>query len=317
LQLSNISKVVSVEQVTDVLSLKAKFETNFITDDDVFVISNSWASQLHIIKSWADKYNCSAKFIGFRCSGAWLPSSPDFNDYDIHETWQKTYEYNCSNLLDVSLFIDDVDLDNFHRTVTKKKFLDKQHVSPFPLDYLDIELETYFMDTYKKEMIIFPWDEFNIFHERMFYDFIRVFKNPIQAIWPQENSKLDRHLLMPMLAKSKIAFLPYRVPNMGIEIYECLILETIPLVPDFECFRHLVPDQFRYPAHWTHNMMSYTKHIYQLYDMIGDLLVNYNSYVPIMQEKREELYATRFNSTGLIKHVFSEKSDRKISDLLD
>jgi hypothetical protein len=302
--ISSDNQVISIEQVTDISSLKAKFETKFISDEDVFVISNAWASSLPIIKSWADMFNCSAKFIGFRTGGNWLPSSPDFNDFDIHDTWQKLHETTLSNLLDKSLFIDEIDLKNFHRIVTKKKFVDKLHVSPFPLDYLDIELEMYYMDSYKKEMIIFPWAEFNIFHERMFYDFLRVFKSPIQAIWPQENARLDRHLLMPMIAKSKIAFLPYDVPNIGKEIYECLILETITLVPDFECFRHLVPDEFRYPAHWTKNMMSYTKHISGLYDMIGDLLLNYDTFIPVMQKKREELYNMRFNSTGLIQHVF-------------
>ena len=139
------------------------------------------------------------------------------------------------------------------------------------MDYLDLEMSKYTSNYYKQDMLIFPWHKYSDLHEQIMYDFIRVY-NDIQIIFAQEKEPMERRQLLTQISKAKVAFLPYDSPRIGKEIYECFLLGTIPLVPDIEGLRDLVPDEFRYPPEWTENIFNYSKFAPDLTSKIKDLI---------------------------------------------
>ena len=174
---------------------------------------------------------------------------------------------------------------------------------PFPLEYLTLEMALYKDSYYKQNMIIFPWNKYSEFQEQIVYDFIRVFKD-VKVIFAQERVPLTREQLLNQISKAKIAFLPYDSPNIGKEIYEYLLLGTIPLVPDIEGFKDLLPAEFRYPIEWTSNIFNYSKFAPDLIFKIKYLIENYDSYIPLIKEYQVNLFENFYDSEPIIKEIF-------------
>jgi hypothetical protein len=164
-------------------------------------------------------------------------------------------------------------------------------------------MSKYTSDYFKQNMLIFPWHKYSDLHEQIMYDYIRVYKD-IQIIFAQEKSPLERHQLLSQISKAKVAFLPYDSPRIGKEIYECLLLGTIPLVPDIEGLRDLVPEPFRYPPEWTESIFNYSKYAPDLTSKIKELVYHYDEYKPLIKEQQEYLYVNFYDSQKIIEQIF-------------
>lgn len=297
-----------IEEVNDLAVLKTYFQTGYITVQDKFVFPNAWTSMTVYVKHWSENYNIPVEMIGLWSRGCYINQDPEYRPMN-DRNWRKVHERASFRCLDRSYFISEYHKEQFRIYVSKFVFPERLNISAFPLDYLNMELLQYKDDYYKQNMIIFPWDKYSQLHEQIMYDFIRVFKD-IKVIFAQEKEPLPRHQLLIQLAKTKVALLPYEHPNIGKEIYECLILGTIPLVPDIEGMRELVPEQFRYPIEWTQNIFNYCKYAPDLIKKIETLCHDYDTYLPIINKQKEYLFKEFYDSQKIIEQIFG--NDKRI-----
>lgn len=294
-----------IRQVTDLHLIKQSFQTGYITTEDIFVFPNAWTSMTTYIRHWSENYEIPVKMIGLWSRGCYINHDSEYRPLN-DRNWRKVHERASFRCLNKSFFISEYHKEQFRIYVSKFVFPERLNIIKFPMDYLSRELSLYKDDFYKQDMIVFPWSKYTNLHEQIMYDFIRVF-NKAQIIFAQERLPMERHQVITQLAKAKIAFLPYESPNIGKEIYECLLLDTIPLVPDIDGLKDLVPEEFRYPIEWTNSIFNYCKYAPDLTTKINDLLTNYESYKPLITSQVFYLNANFYDSIDLINEIFNTK----------
>jgi len=293
-----------IEEYTDLAVIKSKFEKKEIQPNSLFIYPNAWSPATTYVKHWSETYQIPIKSIGLWSKGCFVGADPEFRPLN-DRNWRKVYERANFRCLDKSFFVTEYFKEQFRIYVSKAVFPSRLEVLPFPLDYLPLEMEMYKDNLYKQDIVIFPWHTYNTLEEQFVYDFIRVFKD-IKVIFAQEHNPLTRAQLLTQISKAKVAFLPYTYPNIGKEIYECLLLNTIPLVPDIEGIRDLVPADFRYPPEWTDNILSYCQYAPNLVEKIKQLTFNYSSYKNAILEYQEYLYLEHFNSDRLFTQILKD-----------
>lgn len=291
-----------VRQVQDLSLIKESFQQGYITNEDLFVFPNAWSSMTTYIKHWSENYEIPVKMIGFWSRGCYINQDEEYRPMN-DRNWRKVHERASFRCLDKSFFISEFHKEQFRIYVSKHVFPERLNVSKFPLDYLQHELSEYKDLHYKTSMILFPWHRHTNLHEQIMYDFIRVFKD-IQVIFAQEREPLERHQLLTQLRKAKIAFLPYEFPTIGKEIYECFLLGTIPLVPDIDGLKELVPKEFRYPKEWTSGIFNYSKFAPELTAKIKHLIDEYDMYKPLIESHQTTLFNKFYDSEQIITEIF-------------
>lgn len=294
----------TIEEITDLSVVKKYFEDYKISNEDKFIFPNAWTNATVYIRHWAEVYKVSPEMIGFWSKGCYINDDYEFRPRG-DRNWRKVFERSSFRCLDRSYFISEYFKEQFRIYVSKFVFPERLTIMPFPLDYLSLETDAYKADYFKKDMIVFPWSKYSEFHEQIMYDFIRVFKN-VNVIFAQENEPIPRYQLFNQLAKAKIAFLPYKAPNIGKEIYECMLLGAIPLVPDLEGLEDFVPKEFRYPVEWTQSIFNYTLYAPELTAKIKDLLENYEQYKVILDKHQEYLTNKYYTSEPIINLIFGK-----------
>lgn len=298
---TNMPDVV-IEEVTDIATLKKAFTKGNIKSTDVIVFPNAWSSSVTYIKHWSEQFDCPVKMIGFWSRGCYINNDEEFRPKG-DRNWRKVHERASHRCLDKSFFISDFHKEQFRIYVSKFVFPERLHVSKFPLDYLDIELSPLRDTFFKQDYVVFPWNAYDTFREQIMYDFVRVFNN-YQVIFAKDQSVFERHQTLNYIAKAKVVFLPYTYPNIGKEIYECLLLNAIPLIPRMEGMEDLVADEFQYPAEWTENIFNYCKYAPDLTSKIRDLVNNYDRYRTTINANQMHLKEHYFDSEDIIHEIF-------------
>lgn len=292
---------VIVEEVRDLSTIKIYFEIKQITSNDIFVFPNAWISAIPYIKHWSEVYKTPVKMIGMWERGCFINEDPVFRP-ENDRNWRKVHERANFRCLEKSFFINEYFKEQFRIYVSKFVFPERLHVCKFPLDYLSLETSLIKDKYYKQHSIIFPWEKYDRLEEKMVYDFVRVFKD-VNIIFAQEYTPLGREQLLNQISRAKVAFLPYNCPNIGKEIYECLLLGTIPFVPDFEAFRSIVPEQFRYPPEWTSNIFSYSAHGHELTQKLKTVLDSYDVNVDLIANQCDMLTDKLYHSDEIIREI--------------
>jgi hypothetical protein len=297
---SNINYL--VQEINDLDTIKTYFKTGYIEPHDKFIFPNAWTSMTSYIKHWSENYNTPVEMIGLWSRGCYLTEDSEYKPI-VDCNWRKVHERASFRCLDKSFFISEFHKEQFKIHVSKHVHPERLNVIQFPLDYLNLEMSGYTSNYYKQDMLIFPWQTYTDLHEQIMYDFIRVY-NDIQIIFAQEKEPMERGQLLTQISKAKVALLPYNSPVIGNEIYECLLLGTIPLVPDIEGLRDLVPDEFRYPLEWTKSIFNYSKFAPCLTNKIKELVYHYDDYIPLIESHRQYLYEKFYDSEKIIDQIF-------------
>lgn len=293
---------IQVEEHYELAPIKDKFEKKEIQPGSLFIFPNAWSPATTYIKHWSETFQIPIKSVGFWSKGCYIGNDPEFRPLN-DRNWRKVYERANFRCLDKSFFVSEYFKEQFRIYVSKAVFPDRLTIAPFPLDYLPIDIASFKDNYYKQDIVVFPWSTYSTLEEQFVYDFIRVFKD-IKVIFAQEHEPLTRHQLLTQLSKAKVAFLPYTYPNIGKEIYECFLLDTIPLVPDIDGLRDIVPSEFRYPPEWTSNILNYCQYAPDLVNKIKELTYNYSDYKVIIDEQRSYLHMEHFNSDQIIQEIF-------------
>lgn len=298
---------VAIEEIQNLSIIQSYFRNKQIKNGDKFIFPNSWTSMINYVKHWSELYKIDVEMIGFWSHGCYIGSDPEWRPH-WDRNWRKVYERSHFRCLDKSYFINEYQKEQFRIYVSKRVFPDRLHITPFPLEYLNMELASYKEMYYKQNMIVFPWHNYTPMDVSIVTDFVRVF-NDYQVVFAQKNFTISRKQLLTQLAKAKVAFLPYQSPNIGKEIYECLLVNTIPLVPDLDGLREFVPEEFRYPVEWTDNIFNYATHATKLTDRIFDLINNYHSYKRLIEDQIHYSYEHYYDSEKIIEIIF-DKNER-------
>lgn len=308
---SNLQNQYNVTEYQDLTELRNEILNKKFNNGDKVIFTNAWAGQVVFVRHWAETAGLKLEYIGMWNRASYLDEDLEYKTRfkrgkSVNRGWRNIHEYSMHRTLTKNLFMKQSHKDKFQLEISRssrKSERNKFHCCGFPLEYLDVELSGYSDTYYKQRHIFFPYSEYSSFQERILYDMLRTLPD-VQILFSRDRSAFTRHQKLSFLTKSKVAYLPYSSPNIGKEIYECTLLDTIPFVPDFKEFRDMVPSEFRYPIEWTKNIMSYSRYGAEFIKRIEDLVDNYDLYLPLLQETRSALQKNYYDSESFIKQIF-------------
>lgn len=290
-------------EINDLSIIKMYFENDKINDTDVFIFPNAWSYMPQYIKHWSEVYQKKIRTIGYWSNSCSVNEDPIYRPL-MDRNWRKVFERSSFRCLDKSFFISENFKENFRIYVSKNVFPQRLNVSRFPLDYLEIEMGLYReMNPYKLDQMIFPWSKYLEIHYQIMYDFKRSFRDT-RVLFPQEKQKVGHEEILNLTAKSKVAFLPYQSTDIGKEIYECLLLGTIPVVPNIPEMNEYLPEEFLIPVEWINNIFNYCEHGPKVVKHIRNMIDYHTSYETILTEQQKILHDKYYDSEDFIKEIF-------------
>jgi hypothetical protein len=304
-----------IDEYDNVELLREEILNKKFSDGDKVIFTNAWAGQCIFVKHWAEIAKVRLNLIGMWSRFSSLNEDVEFKSRINHDNsskrgkytkrgWRSFHEYSIHRTLTKSLFMKQEHLDIFSEYIARERQVKKLVRCNFPLEYLDIELTGYLDTYYPQRTIFFPYSEYSAFQERILYDMLRSLPD-IQIVFSREKSPWLKHQRDMYLTKAKVAYIPYSSPpTVAKEIYECLLLNTIPLVPDFEEFENILPKEFQYPKKWTKNVFSYSAHGHEFVQKLEELVDNYESYLDLIESTKETLRKNYYNSDNFMEQIF-------------
>lgn len=288
---------VGAQQIFAYSELIDKFRQNRIGENDIFIFSDLFDDSLLDVARLLrihKKPNC--KIVAF-----WGNYQPHEYIYTSGTKFYHNFEYfRIKALLNATheiYFRSNIERDEFIETlefVPYNELKDKCKIFNIPLDYLDIVHTKAVNETTisKIHSVIIPHRPINTFvNNGLCQDFQRKFK----AIIPLPNISYDA--FQRQLALSKVALFPYMErPNEQI-LYECRVLDVVPLISDK--YKDLFPyEDFLYPSEWTEDILSYSANWQHLKKRVDIILSRFNEWVEIYKSVEFNQ-----NTEELLKHL--------------
>lgn len=271
-----------VIEFNDVQQMQYRFENELISNNDIFLFTNPLSFNVMHIKQLIDCSAFRCKMIGMWSDGVWNTNNLKYLKCKNIKPYQ-LHELSIVSSLDKNLFPNNISRNMFRTMygdmMNAVDMNSKLSVVKYPLNILIDILKPLHRKWYKQNRIVMPWSIQTTDMRNIYYDLERSFMTKIISLYDYDTDIQNTQILVE-LSKAKVAFLPYTSPNIGVEIYECLILETIPLVPySMKQIYPFIPDIFTYPDVWTKNIKKYIQTapnlIYKLYDVIDNYDTKY------------------------------------------
>ena len=112
----------------------------------------------------------------------------------------------------------------------------------------------------------------------------------------QELSKIEYHNL---LGRAKLVFSANLQETLGISWYEGALVDTLPMVPDRLSFSEMELNVFKFPRLWTVDFKNYETNREQIVKRIHDYMINYETYLPVLQKQVRKLQDDFFSGRKL------------------
>ena len=143
------------------------------------------------------------------------------------------------------------------------------------------------------------------FDEQILYDLKRVFVPlGIDIIIAHEEMMLNRDQYLKALASVKAVFMPFRYESIGVELYEAMLLNTIPLAVDWSIYGDMLPNELKYDPSITENIFNYCKDAPVITNKLKDYIENYDMYRSIVENQTQHITKTYYDSSEFLEKLF-------------
>jgi hypothetical protein len=290
-------------ETDDIVKLKQLFEDGQIGPEDTFVFPNAWTTIPGYLKHWGEVYDVKFKTMGFWPHGCFINTDPVYRPKKDRQ-WRKVFERVSHRGIDESFFINDFFKTQFKHIVAKTVHNSRLKICKYPIDYLGMELSNY-QSYFKKDAILFPFKNYEELDEQILYDLKRVFVPlGIDVIIAHEEMMLNRDQYLKTLASVKAVFMPFRYESIGVELYEAMLLNTIPLAVDWSIYGDMLPNELKYDPSITENIFNYCKDAPVITNKLKDYIENYDMYRSIVENQTQHITKTYYDSSEFLEKLF-------------
>jgi hypothetical protein len=112
-----------------------------------------------------------------------------------------------------------------------------------------------------------------------------------------QEKKLTKDEYHKLLGESMMVFSANLQETLGISAMEGVLVGAMPLLPNRLSYVEMYLRAFKYESDWTASFDDYLKHKSQLIETIGEMLDNYEAYIPFI-EKQEKILLEKFLHPG-------------------
>lgn len=279
---TNIYKSAQLEQIAKL------FCEGKIKDGDYFLYTDAWNPTVIQLKYMAELLGIKLRIGGLWHAGSYDPQ--DFLGRLIGNTpWVRKAEMSMYDCYDDNFFATKFHIDLFTNTFwDNDQDIDRQLLHSirqvgWPMEYIKEDLQEY-KNMAKRDLILFPH---RIAPEKQteVFDYIAEQLPEYEFIKCQELnlSKPEYHTL---LGQSKMVFSANLQETLGISVYEGIVVDAIPMVPDALSYTEMWRNEFKYPSEWTADLERTKKHIEQIKDYIRTRMNNYDEFQSLINHGR-------------------------------
>lgn len=220
--------------------------TKQVKSGDIVLVTDAWNPTSHMIR-----YMCELEYIDIKMVGIWHAGQYDPTDilgFTIKSTeWAKKTEESMFELYDINVYATE-----YHRTMfveAREVDASKSVVCGFPMEYYTQTLGLERAPLCEKEdIIVFPH---RISPEKRLDLFKAIERVSIpygyNCIVTQEQN-FSKEEYYQLLRKAKFVFSANEHENLGIGMFEGLLLGCIPILPNKLSYREMYSDKFKYDA---------------------------------------------------------------------
>lgn len=283
----------NVEQLP---KLEQLFKKGKVRDGDKFLFVNAWHLGAVFVKNESTIRNLKVSIYGMWHTGSY--DEQTFQGRLPNKEWLTYSEESLLRCYDINWVATE-----YHRKLISSSLNTHScriEVTGWPMGYLKSKLRPNTKARVKRNLIVFPHRKLQEKQLNIFLDL----KNSLPEYkWlvclDSKMSKPEYHAVM---AKAKIVFSASLQETLGVSMYEGLLLDSIPMVPDRLSYSEMYSDQFKYPSFWTDSWSSYLENKAHLIERIRFLMSSYDDIQPSL--KSEALLAgSFFEPTELLKYL--------------
>jgi hypothetical protein len=256
------------------------FCDNAVKDGDYFLYADAWNPTVIQLKYMAELLGVKIKIGGMWHAGSYDPQ--DFLGRIIGDaTWVRNAEMSMYECYDDNFFATDFHIELFTETFWNdsrdidRQLLHKIRKVGWPMEYIADQLAPY-KGMKKENIVLFPH---RMAPEKQpeIFDYLKSQMPQYQFIKCQELN-LSKHEYHELLGKAKIVFSANLQETLGISMYEGLLLDAIPMMPDRLSYTEMWGEHFMYPSRWTANLESAHRYSRELCFHISELIENYDNW---------------------------------------
>lgn len=298
-----------VMDLVGVNEVKREFARKKFRQHDKIIYPNAWSAMPIYVKHILE----NNKTVMPRTYGFWRRGSFINADANYRPIWnrdyRKAFERSIHRCLDKSFLLTELHVNQYRYHLCRPKLKPWRAVKcNFPLQHIPGEIRDTLTEV-KQDLVVMPFKNPTELEDKIVYDLKRALA-PTRVHSINEEVTITREQYLYQASSAKIMFLPLHYETIGQMIYEAYALKCIPVVPDIEYYRDFVPDEFRYDPEITFNIYNYTLKSEQLIDKLKHLIVHYNEYMNVIEDKMNYLTNTYY-TPEFLDIVFNTKDDNE------
>lgn len=294
-----------VHEIFGEQEMRKEFERKTFTSYDKIIYPNVWGAMPIYVKHLIENSRTvPPKTYGFWRRGSFINADANYRPI-WNRDYRKSFERALHRCIDKSFLLTDLHVNQFRHFICRPKLKPWRAIKcNFPLKNIPNDIRNDITET-KQDLIVFPFKNPTQLEDKIIYDLKRTMA-PTMVHAINENHKITREQYLYQCSTAKIMFLPLHYESIGQFIYEAYALKCIPVVPDIEYYRDFVPEEFRYNPEVTLNIYNYTLMADQLTNKLKHLIVHYNEYMDVIEQKLKYLTDTYY-TTEFLNIVFNKE----------
>jgi hypothetical protein len=252
---------------------------------DVFLYTDAWNPTILQLKYMSTLLNIPVSIVGIWHAGSWDPN--DFIGRVENKQWIKHSELALLTSINYNLVATEYHAELIHNYFDRDAIIDLWKTG-FPFEYL----QSMITPGTKRDMILFPH---RIAPEKQLSVFKQLSEMLPQYEWVVcQEKQLTKNEYHQLLSEAKIVFSANLQETLGISMYEGVLAEAIPVVPDRLSYTEMYSDEFKYAD--SASIDEIAKHI-------THVMENYESYkskLPLLKLKLDEQFFTGHSMYDII-----------------
>ena len=264
----------NIYKSSQMVKLSELFTNDVIQDGDHIIFTDAWHPGIIQTKYMVELLKKNVKIHGF-----WHAGSYDDNDFlgrlIKDKRWSKSFERSIFYALDYNWFATQYHIELFYDNLAigyndpglclePSKFFR----TGWPMEYMKSML-TLYATLEKKNIILFPHRIAPEKQPEIFRDLAKDERLSKYEFIICQEKQLTKHEYHILLGQSKMVFSANLQETLGISMYEGILVNSIPLVPDRLSYSEMFEEAYKYPSEWTESFESYLEHKDEL---IGSML---------------------------------------------
>lgn len=290
-------------KTTQFENIYEEFIAEGVSQGDIFIFTDAWNPTVISVK-----YISEIMGMDLHTIGLWRDGIYDVNSkirtglLRRPKDWAKTVERALYKVYDVNCFITPIQKKRF---LTRYGLKDSDTSIVTGLPYSGVRMIKDTLPIVEKEdIIVLPHDAIDA-EQRDIFKALRNYLKGYTFVDAHELRLTDGEYYS-LLNRAKAVLAINLSETDPTHIYEALMFECVPIIPDRLIYKDVFPERYQYPSSYTHPpFLNFVRGREYMHERVKMAIDNYDTYVPHMREDFLDIENKFFNTNHFIQVINS------------